>query len=77
MAAPPGSPRQRGEFTAFLLLADEIGSGQVPRSEMCDLALHNGAVILLLDADDRLLGLEILGASRVLPKELLSCGEST
>jgi hypothetical protein len=39
---------------------------------MCDLDVEQGAVILLLSPEDRLVGLEILGASRVLPSEVLA-----
>lgn len=56
---------------AFLYLIDEIASGQVTRSEMCDLEIREGAVILAWDAEDRLLGIEILGASRLVPPEIL------
>ena len=50
-------------MAAFIYLVDQIESGQVARSEMSDLEIERGAVILLLDAADRLLGIEVLGAS--------------
>ncbi|MGA3184295.1 MAG: DUF2283 domain-containing protein [Candidatus Dormibacteria bacterium] len=58
--------------SAFILLGDEIPPGGAPRSVMCDLDVEQGAVILLLSPEDRLVGLEILGASRVLPSEVLA-----
>ena len=57
---------------AFVYLVDGIRPGQAPRSLMCDLEIREGAVILLLDNDDHLLGLEVLGASRLLPADLLA-----
>lgn len=57
---------------AFVVLVDEIPPGGAPRSHMCDLEVREGAVILLLDADGRLLGLELLGASRLLPPAVLA-----
>lgn len=56
---------------AFLYIVDQIKPGQASRSEMCDLEIREGAVILVLDADERLLGIEILGASRLVPSEIL------
>lgn len=56
---------------AFVYIVDHINPGQVARSEMCDLEIREGAVILVLDADERLLGIELLGASRLVPTEVL------
>ena len=57
---------------AFVYLADRIGPGEAPRSLMCDLEIQEGAVILLLDDDGRVLGIELLGASRLLPPDVLA-----
>lgn len=57
---------------AFVYLVDVIGAGQTARSQMCDLEIREGAVILALDAEDHLLGIEILGASRLLSAETLA-----
>lgn len=57
---------------AAVYLVDEIAAGGAPKSLMCDLELRNGAVILLLSEDEQLLGIEVLGASRLLPSEVLS-----
>jgi hypothetical protein len=62
----------RAADSAFILLGDEIIPGGAPRSVLCDLDVEQGAVILLLSPEDRLVGLEILGASRVLPPEVLA-----
>ena len=56
---------------ATIYIVDEIVAGGAPRSVMCDLEVRDGAVILLLDDDDRLVGIEVLGASRVLPIAVL------
>jgi uncharacterized protein YuzE len=56
---------------AFIYIVDQINPGQAARSEMCDLEIREGAVILVLDADERLLGIELLGASRLVPAEVL------
>lgn len=56
---------------AFVYIVDQIDPGQVARSEMCDIEIQEGAVILVLDADERLLGIELLGASRLVPADVL------
>jgi uncharacterized protein YuzE len=61
---------------ATIYIANEIAPGGAPRSVMCDLEVRDGAVILLLDEDDRLVGIEVLGASRVLPPTVLHGFES-
>ena len=60
---------------AFLYIVDQIGPGQAARSEMCDLEIRESAVILVLDANERLLGIEFLGASRLVPEEVLDRAE--
>lgn len=54
---------------ALIDLAD--GHGEV-RTKMCGVTFDRAAVILRLDKDDRLVGFEILGASRLLPEALLA-----
>jgi uncharacterized protein YuzE len=56
---------------AFIYLNDAIPPGGAARSHMCDVELDEGAVILLFSPEDQLVGLEVLGASRVLPQEVL------
>jgi uncharacterized protein YuzE len=55
----------------FVYIVDQINPGQAARSEMCDLEIREGAVILVLDAGERLLGIELLGASRLVPADVL------
>ena len=56
---------------ATIHLVDDIGPGGAPRSMMCDLEIQEGAVILLLSESEQLVGLEVLGASKLLPRQLL------
>jgi uncharacterized protein YuzE len=62
---------------AFIYLVDSIEAGQVAESQMCDLEIREGAVILALDANGHLLGIEILGASRLLSAEVLATARTS
>jgi len=57
---------------AFVYLDGDIPPGGAPRSEICDVEIEGGAVILLFSPDDRLVGIEILGASRLLTPQTLA-----
>ena len=57
---------------AFVYLDGDIPPGAAPRSEICDVEIEGGAVILLFSPDDRLVGIEILGASRLLTPQTLA-----
>jgi uncharacterized protein YuzE len=59
---------------AMVDLVDEIVDGEVVRTEPCSVKLNGASIILMFDGENRLLGLEILGASRVLPDEVLRGG---
>jgi uncharacterized protein YuzE len=57
---------------ANIKLIDPIQPGGVARSVICDDdALTDCAIILDFDAADRLIAIEVLGASKLLPSELL------
>jgi len=56
---------------AFIYLVPDIGPGEVVHTHMCDVEIREGAIILDFDADDRLLGVEILGATSLLPESVL------
>jgi uncharacterized protein YuzE len=56
---------------ATLYLVDSIEHGGVARIHICDTEQANCAVILDFDSADRLIAIELLGASRLLPGELL------
>ena len=55
---------------AYIYLA-EIGSGGVEKTYPCNPLEVNGEINLDFDKDGRLIGIEILGASKKLPKEIL------
>jgi len=57
---------------AYIYMKDQIAAGEIVRSEVCDVAIEETAVILQFDAKDCLVGIEILGARKLLPKELLA-----
>lgn len=48
-----------------------IQTGVVEKSHVCDIELANCSVVLDFDAKDHLVGIEILGASRLLPEQTL------
>jgi uncharacterized protein YuzE len=62
---------------AFIQLVDHIERGEAVRSDACDVGLPLSAILLSFDAADRLLGIEILGASRLLRPEILEAGGSS
>lgn len=61
---------------AFVYLVDAVDGGDVAQSHMCDLEVREGAVILAMDADGRLLGIEVLGASKLLSPETLAAASA-
>jgi hypothetical protein len=60
---------------AMVYLQDPIPPGGAPNSQICDLEVQEGAVILLLSSAYELVGLEVLGASKLLPREVLEQSE--
>jgi uncharacterized protein YuzE len=62
---------------AFVYLVDAIDAGQVAQTQMCDLEIPEGAVILAMDVHGHLLGVEILGASRLLSAETLAAARAS
>lgn len=61
---------------ATIYLVDRIGPGGAPKSAICDLEVRDAAVILLLSADEQLVGTEVLGASRMLPNGVLAAAST-
>jgi len=57
---------------AYVSLIDEIGAGGVARTYLCDPQDIGGMINLDFDSKGRLVGVEILDASKLLPEELLS-----
>ena len=60
---------------AYVYIEDHIPAGAAVTTHVCDTDLAAGSIHLDLDSDGRLLGIEILGASRVLPKKALAEAE--
>ena len=61
----------RDADAAYIYLVDRIAPGSVTRTQMCDVTGVAGEINLDIDGDGRLLGVEVLQASKVLPSELL------
>lgn len=57
---------------AYIHLVDHIGAGEAVRQVVVEDAAIKGEVILDLDHDGALLGIEIIGASHVLRPETLA-----
>ena len=57
---------------AYLYLRHPIERGEIVRSEMANVSTPDGTRIVLgFDEYDRLLSIEVVGASKLLPPELL------
>ena len=59
---------------AFLYLT-KIGAGEGASSAVLDRHLREGSIIAVFDHADHPVGIEILGVSRVLPREFLDAAE--
>jgi len=56
---------------AFIYITDPIGAGEVVASGTLSRPLERAAVTVSFDAADRVLGIELLGVSRLLRPEAL------
>ena len=56
---------------AYIYLVDEIRPGGVARTYLCDPREVDGQINLDFDPEGRLLGIEVLDASRKLPENVL------
>ena len=56
---------------AYIYLADIIGPGEVKKTYACDPTEVNGQINLDFDSSGRLIGIEVLDASQLLPAPLL------
>jgi uncharacterized protein YuzE len=56
---------------AYVSLGNSREAGRSARTEVVDLEIENGAINLDFDDGGRLIGIEILGASKLLPAALL------
>jgi uncharacterized protein YuzE len=57
---------------AYIQLVDEIAPGGVARTVGCDPAEVGGMINLDFDSQGRLLGIEVLDASELLPREMFN-----
>lgn len=57
---------------AYIQLVEEIGAGGVANTYLCDPAEVGGMINLDFDSAGRLVGVEVLDASKLMPPELLS-----
>lgn len=60
---------------AYVYLVDEIDRGEVANSYVAGISLENAALTVDFDANGRVLGIEVLGASRVLRPETIQAAE--
>jgi len=60
---------------AYIYLVEEIGRGEVARSCVADIAMDNAAITIDFDAEGRVLGIEVLGASQALRDETIRAAE--
>lgn len=60
---------------AYIYLKRQIGVAEVKKNYVCEQPGLDGEVILNLDEENRLIGIEILYASHHLPAELLKEAE--
>ncbi len=60
---------------AYLYLVDEIAPGAAVETRLADVPLKDSVFAFDFDVDGKLLGIEILGALRVLPAETLRRAE--
>ncbi len=65
----------RAVDAAYISIAESIGPGEVQNTYPCDPSEVGGQINLDFDSSGRLLGIEILDASRFLPASLLAKAE--
>lgn len=58
---------------AYIALKQPIGAGEAVRQQ--NVPISNAEVVLDFDKDDRLLGIEIIGAGAVLPEQALEAAQ--
>lgn len=60
---------------AYVYLVDEIARGEVAASRVAAIPLENASLTVDFDANGRVLGIEVLGASRVLRPETIQAAD--
>jgi uncharacterized protein YuzE len=61
----------RSTDAAYVYFVEGELSGRVERSVVCDVETEMGSIHLDFDGSGKLVGMEVLGASRLLPRELI------
>jgi uncharacterized protein YuzE len=61
---------------AYVYLVEHISRGEVAHSHAADIALENAALTVDFDANGCVVGIEVLGASRVLRPETIQAAEN-
>ncbi|WP_347194648.1 DUF2283 domain-containing protein [Nocardioides sp.] len=60
---------------AYVYLIDSIAPGQVASTQVADIPLDMASINVDFDADDRVLGIEILGVDRILRAETVDAAQ--
>ena len=60
---------------AYIYLVDQINRGEVAYSRVADIAMDGASMTVDFDAEGRVLGIEVLGASRALRDESIRAAE--
>ena len=60
---------------AYIYIADKITNGSVKKTYACDISETDHMINLDFDNQGRLIGIEVLDASKCLPKESLRSAE--
>jgi len=60
---------------AYAYLVEEINRGDAAFSRVANVRMDQAALTVDFDADGRVVGIEVLGASRVLRQETISAAE--
>jgi uncharacterized protein YuzE len=61
---------------AYIYLKDSIQQGEAAQTIVCAVDIESASIHLDFDETGHLLGIEVLGASRVLPDEVISDARS-
>jgi uncharacterized protein YuzE len=56
---------------AYFYIADDIAPGSVAHTHQCEIENLKGMIHLDFDSEGRLLGIEVIGAGKCLPREFL------
>jgi uncharacterized protein YuzE len=65
----------RSANAAYIYLVSEIGPGDVKKEYHCDFTQVGGMINLDFDSQGRLIGIEVIQASKLLPTEAINDAE--